>query len=201
MQVTAAEEFRAIPWMFLCGVICGMMYDIVSIVRLWMGLASFSWLLPHGTRKKTAEAAAQAGITEEKTFGCLKSLGLALGDIVFSLLAAGTFSVFLSHALYGIFRWFCLLASAAGFLLYRVTFGKAVLCLAECLLVIFHRLIRCFIHLLLFPLRLVLKFGRFLCRIISVRWLTPLQRWYLIRRRSAYTRKKLIHLRTDIMLS
>ena len=201
MSVTLTEEFRAMLWMLLCGVLCGMAYDGICILRVLLRIASYSpvsgrldsLVLPwigtvqrKGTHKRSCR------------FECFL---VAVGDIVFAGFSACTFSVFLAHAIYGIFRWYCLVSAFVGYAFYRQTIGRAVLYISDILAGILRIIVQYFLWFLSLPARGLLVVVKSFYGFVKKYLLQPVKGYCRHNILLHYTRKIQKTLRTTMCLS
>ena len=189
MQVTLIEEFRAMLWMLLCGILCGIEYDAVCVLRV---LARISTYTTAGTRLDSFNwpLIGPAAIRAEKKWKTAAlSFWIAAGDILFAGTAACTFCLLLSHALYGICRWFCLLAAVLGYIGYRQTAGKLVIGCSEVLAGIIRIILRYCLWLVLLPLRCFVRITVLTGKSIQRHWISPLKKRMDRIRKQNYTKK------------
>ena len=130
------------------GAFLGIVYDIFRIVRI--------------ATTPTGEASAKGKMIRVGTW--LSDFLIFGEDILFSLIASVTVTVFLFNINDGKVRWFALVGAGIGFFLYYFTIGKIVFACAQTIL----RMIRFILHLLWrvtgYP---VMKLIRFLIRHIG----------------------------------
>ena len=121
-------------------------------------------------------------------------LAMAGGDIVFFVLAASVFSIYLYHAASGEFRWFYLAGSVLGFLLYYFTIGRVVMFFSEIIAFALRVCVRYAIWVAVLPLRVLLWLcKRTVCE-VHKRIAVPVRVYFRHRRYvryTAYMKKKL----------
>jgi len=201
MQVSLIEEFRAILWMLLSGGLCGVQYDIICILRVVMRLASYS---PLTGRLDSLDLPGIRAYTAHRTTvwsASVRSFFIAAGDLLFAVTAACTFSILLSHAFYGIVRWFCLLAAVIGYVVYRCTIGRAVLYISEILAGILRIICRYIAWILMLPIRLILKCSRIFVYAIIRHLILHVQLVIGQKKSTKYTKKVKHELPTALKLS
>lgn len=186
MRLSSSEELYAMLPMLLAGAICGLQYDIVRITRVLLRLASYTragqslyeFSFPWIGSLKTHDIVPLTRV---------RRILIALGDILFAILAGGTFSVTLFAVASGVFRWFYLLAAVVGFLLYTLTLGRVVILSSEIVSAMIRVCVRYAVRTLLLPFvglaRLLRLVGKQACQ----RILYPVRRAIRFEFRKHYT--------------
>ncbi len=90
------------------GLIFGSAYDIIRMIHLWCGIATFS------------------GENSDRKYGWLSFPAVFLLDACYMTAAAAAFSFFVFWSNNGRFRWYMAAGTVAGMVLYFRTVGKAV---------------------------------------------------------------------------
>ena len=189
MGIPLTRQLAAIVYAILTGVLIGVIYDAVRILRVMLGVSTYT---------KTGKALYEKklpliGAVHRKTFfegnRLLRLCLLFLGDVGFASLAACAFTVCLYHAASGTFRWFYLFALLVGFTVYYFTAGKVMMLCSEMLSFVIAIALRYTVYFVCVPFRLL---GRSVCCIYQ--WmLRQLVRPVLTRiqyiRRIRYTRR------------
>lgn len=188
MGVSAQRQFAAFLYAILTGIIGGLLYDSVRILRALLGIARYTRA---GKRLYDCRlpliGAVQSAAGFEKHHGVRLAL-LAVGDLCFAGFAGLAFSVFLYHAASGCFRWFYLLGSGIGFWIYYQTVGRLVMFSSEVLVFCIKAAVRYLFWFLFAPFRLL---WWLLCRLgslVRVHMYAPFAAAIRLRSRRRYTR-------------
>ncbi|MGN1346663.1 MAG: hypothetical protein ACI4V1_07745 [Eubacteriales bacterium] len=113
MEIFIGKQLQVVVYSFVLGLIFGGLYDIIRIVHILCGIASYS------------------GETAVMRRGKLPFLLFFLFDTAYVLTVIVVFSVFLYWQMNGIFRLFVLLSAVAGFAVYYGTAGRVVMFCSE----------------------------------------------------------------------
>ena len=116
MEIFIAEQCKTLAESCIMGLIFGAGYDIIRILHVLCGIASYS-----GT-------AARKPIQK---IGRTAFLVFLLGDLLYMLTVTAAASVFLYHANHGQFRLYLALSCIGGFCLYHYTIGRLVMGVSE----------------------------------------------------------------------
>ena len=132
MEIFIAEQCKTLAESCIMGLIFGAGYDIIRILHVLCGIASYS-----GT-------AARKPIQK---IGRTAFLVFLLGDLLYMLTVTAAASVFLYHANHGQFRLYLALSCIGGFCLYHYTIGRLVMGVSEAVVhlvkwVVYHMVIR-----------------------------------------------------------
>ncbi len=201
MSVTLTEEFQAMLWMLLCGVLCGMAYDGICILRVLLRVSSYSSVSGRLDSLVLPGIGSVRRKETDKRSHWVSCFLIAVGDIVFAGFSACLFSIFLAHAIYGIFRWYCLLSALVGYGIYRQTIGRAVLYISDVLAGILWIIFRYFLWILLLPARGLLVGGKIAFKFTGKWLLRPAKEFFTCIFLFHYTRKTQKKIRTAICLS
>lgn len=146
MELYIEKQLQTVLCSFILGLIFGGLYDIIRIIHILCGIASYS------------------GNCVMKR-GKIPFVLFFVFDIVYALVTTAVFSVFQYWRMNGQFRLFVLVFAVIGFVVWHCTVGRGVMMLSETVANFVRVLFRKFIVL---PIRFVLKFlrksGRFLYR-------------------------------------
>ena len=178
MGITQQQGFTAIPYMILCGILCGVFYDSIRLIRILLGalpckkttevFERFCLPIPRFSRADTSHTRTLSGAS------CIRRIIVGFGDILNGIFFGCLFSIFLAHYACGVFRWFFLAASAFGFGVYYATVGRAVM-LSAAYIVGCFRVVACFaLWILLLPFRVLVRAFRFLGRAVERHIIRPL---------------------------
>ncbi len=113
MDIFIGKQLEVIVYSLILGLIFGGLYDIIRIIHILCGIASYS--------------SENAGMKHGK----LPFLVFFLCDAVYMLTITAIYSVFLYWQMNGIFRLFVLLSVVVGFILYHNTAGRVVMFFSE----------------------------------------------------------------------
>ena len=112
MELFLGKQLEVVVYSFILGLIFGGLYDIIRIIHIMCGIASYTG---EGRRKS----------------GILPFFLFFLCDAVYMLIITATFSVFLYAQMSGTFRLFVLLSVLAGFAVWYATAGRLVMACSE----------------------------------------------------------------------
>ena len=168
MTISLSHELWLMVYSFFFGIFLGVVYDAVCLVRIVCGVGRssavsqrlYSMRLPI-IREKRAYLRLARG--RGASF-----LLMLFGDIVYSLLSAAMYAVFITHTNQGRVRWYYLLMSGAGFLVYHLTVSRLVISVFEVSFWAVRAALRYLCEILVLPVRVAAKaakkFAAFLCR-------------------------------------
>lgn len=143
MEIYIEKQLSVILYSLILGLIFGGLYDIIRIVHILCGIATYQ---PHRTTMKC---------------GRLPFILFFILDIAYMLTVTVCFSVFQYWQMNGRFRWFVLLSTLIGAALWHKTAGRAVMAVSETLVSLLRRAIHC---LVIVPLCFIYRLLRcFLC--------------------------------------
>lgn len=185
MGISLAREGTAFLYSVLLGGILGVLYDAVRILRVFFGVSAYSL----GARRLSEISFPLIGpllprhSPNKKRIWALLLLGV--GDVLFALLAAVLFSVFLYVAASGYFRWFYLFGCGIGFFGYYFTVGKLVILSSETIVFLFRVFLRYILWIFLVPLR----FLRWCTGLFLLHCVQPVLRKIRYRMALQYTRR------------
>ena len=166
MEVSMWEQAGNLLYAVWFGAICGILYDILRIVRVLHGVrypGRFSaWLsrlrlpfLPEG----------YASPRPTRYGKRVQSLLIFLGDFLYLLLVGMLFSVFIYWQNDGVFRFYMLFGATIGYMAYYFTVGRLVLASAEAVAAFLRILLAYLVMLVRIPIG-------YICRCL----------WYLLYR-------------------
>ncbi len=136
MEIFIEKQLISVGYSFILGLIFGVSYDIIRIIHILCGIASYS------------------GDERYMRKGKIPFLLFFLTDLVYMTAVSAAFSVFVYWVNYGDFRWYLLFGSVVGFVLYYVTLGRVVMYFSEAVV----RVIRLVFHYTVaVPLRYIWK--------------------------------------------
>ena len=191
------RQLAALAYALLCGALCGVLYDAVRIMRVMLGLASYT---AAGKTLYQLRLPLIGVVHPQKRRGTARRLvqqtAVALGDILFFIAAGGIFSVFLYHRASGEFRWFYLLGAAVGFFLYYCTCGRIVMLSSEAVSFVIRAAWRYVLWVLLLPVRGIVFVTKRAARMVRKRIWLPASSFLYRQARIRYTsriQKQLIH--------
>lgn len=144
MEFFIGKQLQVVVYSFILGLIFGGLYDIIRIIHIICGIASYA-----GNREDS-----EAGTYMKR--GKLPFLLFFLCDAAYVLTVTAMFSVFQYWQMNGTFRLFVLSAVIAGFAVWYHTAGRVVMAFSEAIV----RLLR------LAALWLLVKPARFLLGIL-----------------------------------
>jgi len=134
MEIYIENQLKNIGYSIILGLIFGVFYDIISIMHIIVGVVSDS-----GDKAVRRDFAAR--------------IIFLLTDLLFMLGVTGMMSLFLYEFANGDLRGYLLAGAAAGFAIYRLTFGRIVSSISETAVRFIRRITRI---LIIIPARWVL---------------------------------------------
>ncbi len=158
MGISQKQEFAAVLFMLLCGVLCGILYDIFRISRVLLRLSSYTRTGEKFAAVRLPLIGCSASWSKQKIPILLKNILLGAGDTLFGVVSGCLFSIFLAHYANGVFRWFFLVSACIGFFLYYFTLGYIVMTASEIIAGIIRIVFRYFAWFVMLPFR-ALKFA------------------------------------------
>ncbi len=118
MELFIGKQLQAAAYSFILGLIFGGLYDIIRIIHILCGIASYA-----PVREDTDGSRMKRG----RLPFCL----FFLCDAVYMLTVTAMFSVFQYWQMNGKFRLFLLLSALAGFAVWHATAGRLVMIFSE----------------------------------------------------------------------
>ncbi|MBQ7669465.1 MAG: spore cortex biosynthesis protein YabQ [Clostridia bacterium] len=116
MHALLANCLRA----FVLGLLLGAVYDVIRLSRIIFGVSVYS----NKNYDFSLYSRGVKNIFSRKRGNIFTSIYLAVTDLLFCLLSAVIFILYMYIYNYGIFRWFILIFTALGFLFYYKTVGR-----------------------------------------------------------------------------
>ncbi len=163
----------------------GTLYDGIRILRVFFGLSSYFSGVSRFSRVSFPLIGTVTPPPPSKRTRVWRLILLGIGDLVFALLSALLFSVFLYAAASGCFRWFYLLGCGIGFFGYYFTLGKLLILSSETLVFLFRVLFWYLLWILCLPLR----FFWWLTGLFAAHCVQPIVRKIRYRLALRYTRR------------
>ena len=149
MELSQFGIARLYIFALILGAFLGLLYDLFRITRVFLGM--------HYSRRaaKRLESIRLPLLDPRKKRKESRALGVVifLEDLLFCLMAAVSLILLFYGGNNGKFRVFALFCTAGGFLLYRVTLGRAVMLFSEVIAFALETFARYAVFFLLFPLR------------------------------------------------
>ena len=163
MEVSMWEQAGNLLYAVWFGAICGILYDILRIVRVLHGVRYpgrfSSWLsrlrlpfLPEG----------YASPRPTRYGKRVQSLLIFLGDFLYLLLVGMLFSVFIYWQNDGVFRFYMLFGATIGYMAYYFTVGRLVLASAEAVAAFLRILLAYLVMLVRIPIGCMCRCLRYL---------------------------------------
>ena len=177
MEIYLEKQLINIAYSLILGLIFGGIYDIIRIIHILLGIASYS--------------GEKVGMKR----GTLPFIMFFILDAAYAVTASVIFSLFNYYACNGEFRVFILASVCVGFFVYHVTLGRLVMLFSEAIARILKRVIHYTVVIpTRFVVRITVRIARFVYRNTLGRVLTALVRLYYIYRTERYIR----HLARDV---
>ena len=119
MELFIGKQLQVVGYSFILGLIFGGLYDIIRIIHIICGIASYA-----GNRENSGT---ETGMKRGK----IPFLLFFLCDAAYMLTVTAVFSVFQYWQMNGTFRLFVLLSVTAGIAVWHVTAGRVVTACSE----------------------------------------------------------------------
>lgn len=175
MEVLVSAQWRSVAFAVLFGVLAGVLYDFLRVLRILCGVRTGEAKIAPLRRPLPF---LPADFFERKPAGRGRRIFhvtlVFLCDLLWLPTVGALFSVFVYWQNDGVFRFYMLFAAFLGFLLYIRTVGRLVLHIAERLALLLRILLFYATLLLSLPLRLICAFLRLLARFLGRTVLLPL---------------------------
>ena len=142
MELFIGKQLQTAAYSFVLGLIFGGLYDIIKIIHILCGIASYA---PAEADKRPAKR------------GCVPFVLFFLGDAVYMLTVTAVFSVFQYWQMSGKFRLFVLLSVLAGFFVWHKTAGRLVMAFSEAIVRLLRQIV---LWTVVKPVRFFLKILR-----------------------------------------
>lgn len=201
MWFSISEQFAVIGYSVIMGVFFGIIYDFVKITRVLQGISAYSGISHKIHGMKLPLIRHRFSDPKKKKNSARAIIILFLGDIIFSLLCAAAYSLFLFHAIRGQVRWYFIVATAVGFFLYYFTVSKIVIKLIEALFWVVKIVIIYLWEAFLLPFRLIYRIAVKIAKFFRCRIFRPLQDKAHYRCSARYTEKVKQNLKTEIVFN
>ena len=200
MGISLTRQLSALLLALACGGLCGIVYDCIRLIRVILGAAEYT------TAGRKLYSIPLFGIgSVHRPGGAIRQrihvAVIAVGDVLFGVLAGCIFSVFLYYAASGCFRWFYLLAWGIGFLVYYFTLGRLTMLSSEVIVYLLRVCVGYVFYLAALPIRLLARMARWIWRRMYQRVILPLAERIYVRRCRAYTKRIQADLHIQIRLS
>lgn len=201
MGIPLTRQLTALLLALACGGLCGVVYDCIRLSRVILGVAEYT----NAGRKLYSIPLFGIGSVYRPGGGELRrrihGVIIAVGDVLFGVLAGSVFSVFLYYAASGCFRWFYLLGWGIGFLVYYFTVGRLTMLSSEVIVYLLRVCVGYVFYLAALPIRLLARMARWIGRRMYQRVILPLAERIYVRRCRAYTKRIQADLHIQIRLS
>jgi len=154
VAISTKELLLATVYSLVLGTFFGASYDIIRIFRVLLGVSSY------GKRKTFEKAYGSSLINYFSHLRIRKLDGLImfLTDMIFSLFVTLCFVLFLFSFNHSIFRWFILLFTVLGFLIYYFTVGKIVILFSQEIAAFIFLVLNVILHLIIVPVKKICSF-------------------------------------------
>lgn len=153
MSVSMTMLLRISLYAVILGVFFGALYDVVRIIRVFLGVTS-------NNGRSRINKLYKGNFKNYLNFRSNKAfnyIAVFLGDLIFFSLVTLCFILFLFRFNYGIFRWFILLSSVLGFSVYYFTVGKVVMLFSRELSELIRLTANFIIFVVIQPIKLILR--------------------------------------------
>lgn len=181
MEIFIEKQLISVGYSFILGLIFGASYDIIRMIHILSGTVSFS-----GGEKRVKK-------------GKLPFLLFLLTDLIYMSAVSVVFSVFVYIVNYGDFRWYLLLGTVVGFVLYHFTLGRVVAYFSDLIARAIRAILRYTVAIPVgFLLRIIRKLAAPVYRYTIGILIGRLNEIRLCRRNRKYLRRTLDELSFDI---
>ncbi len=190
MWFSVSEHLRVTLYSFFIGLLLGVLYDVIRLTRITLGLAVYSNVSERLYRHRLPfirESRAYIGCGSGK--GKFAGALIFIGDIVYALVSAAVYSVFLFHAIRGQVRWYFIASSAVGFFAYYFTVSCFFLTVLEVVVFVLRAAVRYITELFLLPIRVAFGLAVRALKALRLRIAAPIMQNIKYRRGVRYTEK------------
>ncbi len=132
MWFSVSEHLAVTFYSLIMGLFLGVLYDLVKLTRIFFKIGSCSRITEILCAKKLPIIGdlTPPNTNRECDSATVRAVYF-IGDILYAVISAAFYSLFLFHAIRGHVRWYFIVASAIGFFLYYFSVSKLVLCIFE----------------------------------------------------------------------
>ena len=200
MGISQNQEFAAVFYMFLCGILCGSLYDIIRISRVFLRLSSYTCIGGKLSAIHLPLIGCSVPLCKRNFSHCLTNILLGAGDTLFGVISGCLFSVFLAHFADGVFRWFFAISAVIGFVLYYLTLGRLIMSVSEIIVGVIRIIFRYCIWGILLPFRALQFLLCCLIRRTNRHIILPLKDYLSFRADIRFTERKKAELPHELIL-
>lgn len=176
-----------------------MLYDVIRLTRITLGLAAYSDISERLYRHRLPLIReSRAYIARGSGKGTFAGALIFIGDIVYALISAAVYSVFLFHAIRGQVRWYFIASSAVGFFAYYFTVSRLFLTVLETVVYALRAAVRYITELILLPIRVAFGLAVRIAKTLRLRAVAPIIQSMKYRRGVRYTEKIRLGLGADM---
>lgn len=199
MWFSISEHSLVTLYSLIMGIIFGVFYDFIKLSRICMGLSSYSGKVAKLYQVNLPVLGCiHPGKVLKKKGHFYSSVLFFIGDVFYALICAVLYSLFLFHAIRGQVRWYFVVASAIGFLIYYFTISRIILVFLEFFVFCVRIFIKFALTIVLFPFKTILMFIRKIVHILFEKFILPSAEYINYKKLIRYTAKKKSRLHTDI---
>ena len=162
MGIPASQQLCAFLYSILCGVILGILHDVLAVPRALCGFSEPTAWGDALYRRRLPGVGYLERPQQKKFYRLMRMAALTVDDILFAAVSGCVFSLFLYHRAAGIFRWFYLLGAGAGIGLYLGTLGRFTAVFTDVAAYILRAAVRYMVLPLCLGGRLICFIGRLL---------------------------------------
>lgn len=155
MWFSVSEHLIVTLYSFVVGIGFGAVYDIIKLSRCLLGIGNYSFASQIFLKINIPFIKPISHGYPSKIKGIYSDIIVFIGDIIFSLICAGIYSLFLFHAIRGQVRLYFIVASAVGFFLYYFTFSRFVIVLFESIILFLRSVFYYFFRIAFYPIYLL----------------------------------------------
>ena len=155
MWFSVSEQLIVTLYSFIVGIGFGILYDVIRISRCIIGVARYSSSITSNKNKLFHQYS-----SEKVHTGIVSDIIIFLGDIIFSILCAAIYSLFLFHTIRGQLRIYFIIASALGFFIYYFTISKLILAVMEFITNLIKSIVRVFLKIIFIPVHPIIRILR-----------------------------------------
>jgi len=157
MWFSVSEHLIVTFYSFIVGIVFGVIYDTIKLSRCLLGVGNFSFASRFFQKVKIPFIKPVTRSRPSKIKGIYSDITVFIGDIIFSLICAAIYSLFLFHAIRGQVRLYFIIASAAGFFLYYFTLSRFVMVLFEFIILFLRTVASCLFRIIFHPFHLLFR--------------------------------------------
>lgn len=212
MEISMRTQLIITAYAVIVGAVIGIIYDIIRISRVFSGVTETSSqskmytvklpLIGAGTDRKNDfpkfcgfrehTHTATAGKKKKKTkvvSEFYKNIIVFAGDILFFFIVSPIFTVFIYYANNGKIRWYLIIGSIVGFMLYYITIGRIIMLFSSLIVFIIRSAGAYLIYFTIRPAVIFIRFIFGIIRALILRIVLRIKTAVMVKKMRKYTKK------------